>query len=67
MRYRVRSKFITHEEITVQYSHYWDGVDVLPQQFLATVGYKNIGQSYTSQYLYPNDGDVFGIKGTMWW
>jgi hypothetical protein len=62
-----RTKFITHEEVTMQYSHYWDGVDVLPQQALAEIGTKNIGQSFTSSSLYPNDGDVFGIKATMWW
>jgi hypothetical protein len=62
-----RTKFITHEEITAQYSHYWDGVDVLPQQSLASIGTKNIGQTFSSSALYPNDGDVFGIKGTMWW
>jgi hypothetical protein len=62
-----RTKFITHEEITAQYSHYWDGVDVLPQQTLAQIGTKNIGKSYTSNAMYPNDGDVFGLKCTMWW
>jgi hypothetical protein len=62
-----RTKFITHEEITAQYSHYWDGVDVIGQQVLAQIGTKNIGQSFTSAQMYPNDGDVFGIKGTMWW
>jgi hypothetical protein len=37
-----RTKFITHEEITMQYSHYWNGSDVLAQQWLAVVGPKNI-------------------------
>ena len=37
-----RSKFVTHEEITLQYSHYWDGDDVLAQQWLSAVGPKNI-------------------------
>jgi hypothetical protein len=37
-----RTKFVTHEEITLQYSHYWNGHDVLPQQWLALVGPKNI-------------------------
>ena len=27
-----KSKLVTHEEITVQYSHYWNGSDVMPQQ-----------------------------------
>jgi hypothetical protein len=37
-----RTKFITHEEITMQYSHYWTGSDTYPQQWLAVVGAKNI-------------------------
>jgi hypothetical protein len=63
----IRSKFVTHEEITAQYSHYFNGADVLPQQFLSQVGVKNIGQTFTSTSNYPNDENVFGIKATMWW
>ncbi len=37
-----RSRYVTHEEITLQYSHYWNGSDTLPQQWLAQVGVKNI-------------------------
>src|SRR5258708_14860987 len=37
-----RTSYVTHEEVTIQYSHYWDGSDVLPQQWLAVVGAKNI-------------------------
>ncbi len=37
-----RAKYVTHEEITIQYSHYWDGSDTLPQQWLSQVGVKNI-------------------------
>jgi hypothetical protein len=37
-----RTKYVTHEEITLQYSHYWDGSDTLPQQWLSLVGSKNI-------------------------
>jgi len=65
-RIMIQSKFITHEEITMQYSHYWNGQDVLPQQYLALVGTKNINANFAVP-AYPNDPDVFGIKGTMWW
>jgi hypothetical protein len=65
-RIMIHSKFITHEEITMQYSHYWDGQDVLAQQYLALVGTKNINAKFAVP-AYPNDPDVFGIKGTMWW
>jgi hypothetical protein len=40
-----RTKYVTHEEIILQYSHYWDGSDVLPQQWLSAVGPKNIATS----------------------
>jgi hypothetical protein len=37
-----RTRLLTHEEITAQYSHYFNGHDVLPQQWLAAAGLKNI-------------------------
>jgi hypothetical protein len=37
-----RSRYVTHEEITLQYSHYWNGSDTLAQQWLGQVGVKNI-------------------------
>jgi hypothetical protein len=49
-----RSRYVTHEEITLQYSHYWDGSDVLPQQWLALVGTKNIA----TQTAYNNSAKV---------
>ena len=60
-----RTAFITHEEIALQYSHYWTGVDVLPQQYLAETGNRFIGASFAQ--LYPNDADVFGIKCSFVW
>ena len=60
-----RTKFVTREEIIVQYSHYWDGHDVLPTQSISSIGYSNIGHSNTG--LYPNDANVFGIKAQMAW
>jgi hypothetical protein len=62
----LRTKFITHEEITAQYSHYWNGADVIPQAWLSLTGIKNVGKSFATP-SYPNDSDVFGIKATMWW
>ena len=47
-----RTAFITHEEITAQYSHYGDKSHVTPQA-------PNDG--------FPPDEDVFGVKATMWW
>jgi hypothetical protein len=47
-----RTKFVTHEEITAQYSKYWYGSKVRPL--------------YPNQAALP-DQNVFGIKATMWW
>jgi hypothetical protein len=47
-----RTAFITHEEITAQYSHYGYKSGVTPQP-------PNNG--------FPPDEDVFGVKATMWW
>jgi hypothetical protein len=73
----LRTNYVTHEEVTVQYSHYWDGSDVLPQQWLAVAGPKNIAMpaahatpgAYTNFAgpPYPNDKNVVGAKVTMWW
>jgi hypothetical protein len=70
----VRTRLLTHEEITIQYSHYWDGSDVLPQQWLAIVGVRNIALSSRNSVgpnsvgpAYPNDANVFGIKASLWW
>jgi hypothetical protein len=48
----LHTAFLTHEEITAQYSHYVDKSGVKPQA-------PNDGN--------PPDEDVFGIKATMWW
>jgi hypothetical protein len=73
----LRTTYVTHEEVTFQYSHYWDGSDVLPQQWLSVVGTKNVaslaahatagGYSNFAGAPYPNDTNVFGVKVTMWW
>jgi hypothetical protein len=48
----VRTKFLAHEEITAQYSHYSYQSGVTPQP---------------PNNAYPPDENVFGIKATMWW
>jgi hypothetical protein len=58
-----RSRFVTHEEITAQYSHYWYGSSVAPQPPYGTPP-TTAGAPFTG---YPPDADVFGIKATMWW
>ena len=73
----IRTTYVTHEEVTFQYSHYWDGSDVLPQQWLAVVGPKNIAtlaaHATPGGYInfagppYPNDTNVFGVRVSMWW
>jgi hypothetical protein len=60
-----RTRFVTHEEIILQYSHYWDGDDVIATQSISSIGYANIGHNNTG--LYPNDLNVFGIKALMAW
>jgi len=73
----IRTAYVTHEEVTFQYSHYWDGSDALPQQWLAVVGPKNIAtlaaHATSGGYMnfagppYPNDTNVFGVRVSMWW
>jgi hypothetical protein len=48
----VRTKFLAHEEITAQYSHY---------------SYQSGVTSQPPNDAYPPDENVFGIKATMWW
>lgn len=47
-----KTAFITHEEITAQYSHYSYKADVTSQP---------------PNNATPPDEDVFGVKATMWW
>jgi hypothetical protein len=59
-----RSRFVTHEEITMQYSHYWYGSAVAPQPPYGTPPVAGAPGVFTG---YPPDANVFGIKATMWW
>jgi hypothetical protein len=58
-----RSRFLAHEEITAQYTHYFYGSDVVPQPPYGTAP-TTAGAPFTG---YPPDKNVAGIKATMWW
>ena len=51
-RVLLRSKFLSREEVTIQYSRYVYGANVKPVAPLDKLG---------------TDKNVFGIKATMWW
>jgi hypothetical protein len=48
-----RTQFVTHEAITVNYSHYVNGIGAYPQ--------------FPYQWLPKADTDLIGLAGTMWW
>jgi hypothetical protein len=58
------TKWVTHEEITLWYSHYSYGSAVLPQPPNGVVN-PNTGMGVAGPF--PPDQNVFGIKGTFWW
>jgi hypothetical protein len=60
-----RSKYLSHEEITMQYSHYFYGVDVLPQPPNGPAA--SFANGTKEWPVYAPDPNVFGIKATMWW
>ncbi len=61
----LRSKYLSHEEITLQYSHYFYGSDVFPQP---PNGPAAAFANGTDQWpVYAPDPNIFGIKATMWW
>jgi hypothetical protein len=57
------TNWVTHEEITLWYSHYAYGSGVLPQPPNGVVN-PNTG-SPTGPF--PPDENVVGLKGTIWW
>jgi hypothetical protein len=64
-----RSSYLSHEEITAQYSHYVDGADVAPQPPNGPLPYSG-GPGCTTTYSWNcsvPDKNVFGVKATMWW
>ncbi|HEY4186866.1 MAG TPA: hypothetical protein VGP07_17455 [Polyangia bacterium] len=48
-----RTQFVTHEAISLTYSHYINGIGAYPQ--------------YPYQWLPKADTDLIGLAGTMWW
>jgi hypothetical protein len=57
----LRSHFVTHEEVTVQYSHYF-----YAKESGTNVTLVSSNRDYGS-LLFPPDSNVFGVKATMWW
>ena len=58
------TKWVTHEEITLWYSHYSYGSAVLPQPPNGVVN-PNTGLGAAGPF--PPDQNVIGLKGTFWW
>jgi len=59
----LHTKFASHEEFTLWYSHYSYGANVLPQPPNGIINPNSTGTSGP----FPPDENVVGIKGTMWW
>jgi hypothetical protein len=63
-----KTKWVTHEEVTLWYSHYNYGANVLPQP---PNGLPNpqtgTGGSGAFTGPFPADENVVGLKGTIWW
>ncbi len=57
------TKWVTHEEITLWYSHYTYQSAVLPQPPNGVVNPNATGVSGP----FPPDANVVGLKGTFWW
>jgi hypothetical protein len=55
----VRTHFVSHEEVTIQYSHYFYGKAVGPQPNPFTPNPAGVSL--------PPDENVLGIKVTFWW
>jgi hypothetical protein len=59
----LRSHFVTHEEVTIQYSHYFYAAESNTALNVTNV---SSNRDYGS-LLFPPDANVFGAKATMWW
>jgi hypothetical protein len=57
------TQWVTHEEITLWYSHYFYGSSVLPQPPNGVVN-PNAGGAAGP---FPPDPSVVGLKATFWW
>ena len=56
-----KSRFITHEAITLQWAHYMYAANVLPQSPY------NGGSPGSGFPVYYADQNVYGLKATIWW
>jgi hypothetical protein len=59
----VKTKWVTHEEVTLWYSHYNYGSKVMPQPPNGIMNPNMIG----TPGPFPPDENVVGLKGTIWW
>lgn len=64
-----KTKWVTHEEVTVWYSHYSYGADVLPQPPNGTPNPQTSTTMSNGTFVgpFPPDENVVGLKGTIWW
>lgn len=63
----LKTKWQTHEEITIWYSHYTYGSNVLPQPPNGTPNPGSPGSTSTPTGPFPPDQNIVGIKGQIWW
>ncbi len=63
----LKSKWVTHEEVTIWYTHYGYGVNVTPQAPNGIVNPNAGNAPATPAGPFPPDENVVGIKGTIWW
>jgi hypothetical protein len=61
----IKTKWQTHEEVTLWYSHYNYGNAVLPQSPNGTANPQVQVTMITGPF--PPDENVVGLKGTIWW
>jgi hypothetical protein len=63
----IKTKWVTHEEVTAWYSHYSYGANVLPQPPNGVLNPNAGNAPATPAGPFPPDENVVGIKGTIWW
>jgi hypothetical protein len=62
-----KTKWQTHEEVTLWYSHYGYGSSVLPQPPNGTPNPQTGNGAGTFAGPFPPDENTVGLKGTIWW
>jgi hypothetical protein len=67
----LRSQFLTHETVVLQYSHYFYGsayTDPVMQEYVMPWPYGKYGTLNLTKYnMNPPDRDVISLYATMWW